>query len=102
MKPKQPGVKFQAANGDELEQRQVQHGVPRDKRDLVLVSAMAVVKAGNKVVLSHEAGGSCIENVATGKRIKLKESDGIFVFEFEFDCGSDASLGCTPVFSRRG
>ena len=60
-----------------------------------LASAMAVVNAGKKVVLSHEVGGSCTEN------IKLKESGGTFVFEVEAASGNEASHEHTPVFSRR-
>ena len=56
---------------------------------------MAVVKAVNKVVFSHEAGGSCIGNVATGKHIKLKELGGTFQFEIEADSESEASIGWT-------
>ena len=66
-----------------------------------LASAMAVVKAGNKVVLSHEVGGSYIENIATGKKIKLKESGATFVFEVEAVAGNEAGHEHTPVFSRR-
>ena len=118
MKPKQPGVKFRAANGDELEYfgRKDIGFCPLDGNGKCgkcsmefhvtnatkpLASAMAVVKAGNKVVLSHEMGGSYIENIATGKRIKLKESGGTFVFEVEADAGNEASHEHTPVFSRR-
>ena len=49
----------------------------------MLASTMAVVSAGTEVVLSHDVGGT-------------------FVLEVEADCGSDASLRWTPVFSRHG
>ena len=52
-------------------------------------------------MLSHEVGGSYIENVATGKRIKLKESGGTFVFEVEAAAENEASHENSPVFSRR-
>ena len=66
-----------------------------------LASAMAVVKAGNKVVLSHDVGGSSVENIATGKRIKLKEPGGTFVFEVEAAAGKEASHEHTRVVSWR-
>ena len=48
----------------------------------MLASAMAVVSAGTKVVLSHDVGGT-------------------FVLEVEAGCGSDACRGWTP-FSAAG
>ncbi len=42
-------------------------------------SAMAVVKADNRVILDQ--GGSCVENKLT--RIKLLEVGGAFLFEIE-------------------
>ena len=53
------------------------------------------------MVLSHEVGGSYIENIATGKKIKFKESGGTFVFEVEAVAGNEAGHEHTPVFSRR-
>jgi hypothetical protein len=103
MKPRQKGVKFKAANGTEL----MYHG----RKDIKfkpcggrascnmefhvadstkpLASAMAVVKAGNKVVLDEK--GSYILNKHTGERIDLKEVGGTFIFEVE-----------PEVFSRQG
>ncbi len=48
-----------------------------------LASAMAVVKAGNKVVLDPE--GSYVENKLTKERDKLIEVGGTFVFDIEPD-----------------
>jgi hypothetical protein len=48
-------------------------------------------------------GGSYIENVTSGKRIRLKESGGTFVFEVEAECGVEATREWIPtVFNRRG
>lgn len=120
MKPKLPGVKFRAANGEELEYfgRKDIGFCPVDGKEKgnkcsmefhvtnatkPLASAMAVVKAGNRVVLSQEVGGSYIENVTSGKRIRLKESGGTFVFEVEAECGVEAKREWSPtVFNRRG
>ena len=44
-----------------------------------LASAMAVVKAGNRVVL--EDAGGYIENRASGRRIELHEKGGTYVFD---------------------
>ena len=100
MEPKQPGIKFRAANGEELKYfgrksigfRPV--GAESGKNECnmkfhvtnttkPLASAMAVVNAGNRVVLTKEPGGSYIENIATKRRIKLKEVGGTFVFDVE-------------------
>ena len=52
-------------------------------------------------MLSHKVDGSYIENVATDKRIQLKESGGILVFEVEAGPGAKrASDG--PRFSIGG
>ena len=56
-----------------------------------LASALAVVNAGNRVVLTKEPGGSFIENIATKKKIKLKEVGGTFVFDVESERRSDYS-----------
>ncbi len=73
----------------------MQHGIPRDYSTKPLASAMAVVKAGNKVVLDPK--GSYIENKLTQERIKLIEVGGTFVFDFETDhCLRAAG------FARRG
>ena len=106
MNPKTKGVRFSAANGSELKydgNKNVQFA-PKDKvgkggnresggvREMKfhvadatkpLASAMAVVKAGNKVVLDPE--GSYIENKLTKERIKLIEVGGTFVFDIEPD-----------------
>ena len=78
-----------------------------------LASAMAVVKAGNKVVLSLEDEGSYIENVKTKEKIMLKEAGGTFVFDVECEDGekqgedvemmnASRTWKSTSVFSGRG
>jgi hypothetical protein len=97
LKPRQKGVRFRAANGEELKyfgkkdfKFRPLHGKNSCNMEFhvtnatkPLASAMAVVKAGNRVVLSQETGGSYIENVKTKERIGLKGSGGTFVFEVE-------------------
>lgn len=108
MRPKDKGVRFKAANGTELKY----HGTkyikfqPKDgggecemkfhvtDTTKPLASAAAIVKMGNKVVMECGAGKSYIENIATRKRIMLRESGGTFVFDAE--CLVDS------VFSGRG
>jgi hypothetical protein len=51
---------------------------------------------GNRVVLESGFGNSFIENVATGKRILLKEKGGTYVFDT--DCAVNS---ISPVFSRQ-
>jgi hypothetical protein len=60
-----------------------------------LASAMAVVKAGNRVVLDES--GSYIENKITKEKIQLKECGGTFIFEVEPE-GRKSHSG----FARRG
>ena len=100
MKPKQPGIKFRAANGEELKyfgrkrigfrpagEKSGKNGCNMEfhvtNTTKPLASAMAVVNAGNRVVLTKEPGGSFIENIATRRKIKLKEVGGTFVFDVE-------------------
>ena len=100
MEPKQPGIKFRAANGEELKYfgrksigfRPVGAELGKNECNMKfhvtnttkpLASAMAVVNAGNRVVLTKEPGGSHIENIVTKRRIKLKEVGGTFVFDVE-------------------
>ena len=59
-----------------------------------LASAMAVVKAGNRVILDQ--GGSYIENKLTKEGIKLIEVGGTFVFDIE------PSRPCEPRVLRGG
>ena len=108
MKPKQPGIRFRAANGEELKYfgrkrigfRPVGERLGKSECSMEfhvtnttkpLASALAVVNAGNRVVLTKEPGGSFIENIATKKRIKLKEVGGTFVFDVESEKRSESS-----------
>ena len=61
-----------------------------------LASAMAVVKAGNRVIL--DKGGSYIENKITKERIELIEVGGTFVFDIEPAQG----FARDADFARRG
>ena len=107
MKPKQPGIRFRAANGEELKyfgrkrigfrpvgeksgnnECNVEFHVTNATKPLA--SALAVVNANNRVVLTKEPGGSFIENIAT-KKIKLKEVGGTFVFDVESERRSGSS-----------
>ena len=58
-------------------------------------SAAAIAKMGNRVALDDGPGKSYIENVATGKKIHLRESGGTYVLDA--DCLTDAA-----IFSRWG
>ena len=111
MKPKQKGVRFRAASGDDLHyhgRKDIKFGpigcrTPCSMEFHVtnstkpLASAMAVVKAGNRVVLDQ--GGSYIENKLTKEKIGLKECGGTFMFEVEPE---GRKSGCTWGFARRG
>ena len=44
-----------------------------------------------RVAPTKEPGGCFIENIATKKKIKLKEVGGTFVFDVESERGSDYS-----------
>lgn len=98
MKPRQKGVRFRAANGAELEyhgRKDVGFQTPGGgggrcnmefhvtNTTKPLASALAVVKAGNRVVLSQQ--GSYIENEKTRQRIRLQERGGTYVFEVTAD-----------------
>ena len=96
MMPKEKGVRFVTASGQDLAYhgkknvrfRPAESGGRGSTCNMEfhvtnstkpLASAAAVVKAGNRVVLDPE--GSYIENRKTGERIRLKESKGTYVFE---------------------
>ena len=107
MQAKGKGVSFKAANGAELKYygtKNIKFQVEGDSgmcelefhvtdTTKPLASAVAIAKMGNKVVLEYGMGKPYIENVATGRRIMVKESDGTFVFDVECFLG--------PVFSGR-
>jgi hypothetical protein len=110
LKPKMKGMRFRAANGSELKYYGTKSirftadggGGECDMNFHVtdttkpLASAMAVTRMGNRVVLESGVGNSYIENIATGKRILLKERGGTYVFDT--DCAVNA---ISPVFSRQ-
>ena len=107
MKEKDKGVRFKAANGTELKyygtkniKFQSEGGICDMKFHVTdttkpLASAAAIAKMGNRVVLEDGLGKSYIENVATGKKIHLRESGGTYVLDA--DCLADAA-----IFSRLG
>lgn len=116
--PKARGTKFKTANGAELRYYGTKRvtfaptdGVSRDGSKMAnrcemgfhvtdttkpLAAAMAVVKMGNRIVLESGAGRSYIENVATGDRVRLRESGGKYVFDVE------VAKPHEEVFSGRG
>ena len=106
MKEKDKGVRFKAANGTEFKYYGTKNikfqseGSICDVKFHVtdttkpLASAAAIAKMGNRVGLEDGLGKSYIENVATGKKIHLRESDGTYVLDA--DCLADAA-----IFSRR-
>ena len=117
MKPKQKGVRFKAASGAELEYlgrteitfhttatkngKTVKGGMCNMEFHVTdstkpLASALAVVKAGNGIVLSKE--GSFIKNKKTKEKIMLKMKGGTFVFDVECETPKNVNA----VFSRRG
>ena len=60
----------------------------------LLASATAIAKMGNRVVLEDGPGKAYIENLATGKKIYLRENGGTYVL--------DAECFTESVFSGRG
>jgi hypothetical protein len=55
-----------------------------------LVSAVKVVEAGNKIVMSAE--GSYVENVVTGERMKIRPENGTFVFDVTYQNGEEGTM----------
>ena len=53
-----------------------------------MVAATAIVKMGNRIVFEGGAWKSYIENLATGRRMPLRESGGTYTFEAECVDGS--------------
>ena len=108
MLAKDKGVKFKAANGTELKyygtknikfQASGVEGICDMKFHVTdttkpLASAAAIVKMGNKVILEDGHGKAYIENIATGRRLLLRESGGTYVL--------DADCFVNSVFSGRG
>ena len=60
-----------------------------------LASAAVIAKMGNRVVLEVGPGKPYIENVATGKKIHLRQSGGTYVLDADYP--TDAA-----IFSRMG
>ncbi len=95
MKPKLKGARFLAAGGEDLHYRgrkdirfkpvggeapcSMEYHVTNSAKPMA--SAMAVVKADNRVILDQ--GGSYVEDKLTKERIKLSDVGGAFVFEIE-------------------
>ena len=55
-----------------------------------LASAAKVVEAGNRIIM--EKGGSFIENVATGERMKVRVERGTYVFDVKYNNGEHGSI----------
>ena len=55
-----------------------------------LASAAKVVDAGNRIVM--EKGGSFIENVATGEKMKLRVDRGTYVFDVKYQNGEHGTI----------
>lgn len=51
--------------------------------DKPLAPAAAIVEMGNRVVLEDGPSNPYIENVATGQRVMLRESGGMYAFDVE-------------------
>ena len=107
MQAKDKGVRFRAANGTELKYYGTKSinfrtdgggacGMKFHVTDATkpLASAAAIARMGNRVVIQSGPGKSYVENVATGRRIALRETGGTFVFDAECLAG--------PGFGRRG
>lgn len=113
IKPRALGVRFVAANGQDLAYHgrkdirfraaesggkgtvcQMQFHVTNSTKPLA--SAAAVVKAGNRIVF--DPAGSFIENTRSKERIRLRESNGTYVFDVVPEIDGKAASG----FSRRG
>ena len=55
-----------------------------------LASAVKVVEAGNKIVMSKS--GAYIEHEGTGARMPLRVERGTFVFDVEYEGGKDGTI----------
>jgi hypothetical protein len=103
MGPKVKGVRFRAANGQELkyygtksikfypeghDQGLCDMGFHVTDTTKPLAAATAIVRMGNRIVFEGGAGKSYIENLATVRRVPLKESGGTYMFEAECVDGS--------------
>ena len=72
-------------------------------------SAVAVVEAGNDIVLSKRKGGSYIENTKSGEKVYLRKKGGTYVFDAEWEEEVDEEAmnveeeeDVAAVFSRQG
>ena len=76
--------------------------------DVPLASAVRVAKAGNGIWL--EAHGGFLENLATKERMEVREENGVYVMDVQFDDGTvdvitlDSGAGCNvwPKGRRAG
>ena len=57
-----------------------------------LASAAKVVSMGNRVVLDPDPTKSCIENVKTGEKMRLREQKGVYVFDVKYRCGEEGTI----------
>ena len=57
-----------------------------------LASAAKVVAMGNRVVLDPDPTKSCIENVKTGEKMRLREHKGGYVFDVKYQGGEAGTI----------
>ena len=57
-----------------------------------LASAAKVVAMGNRVVLDPDPMKSCVENVRTGEKMRLREHKGVYVFDVKYQDGEEGTI----------
>ena len=57
-----------------------------------LASAAKVVAMGNRVVLDPDPAKSCVENVRTGEKMRLREQKGVYVFDVKYQDGEEGTI----------
>ena len=56
------------------------------------VSAAEVVAKGNRVVLDPDPEKSCIENIRTGEKMRLRTQKGVFVMDVKYPNGEEGAI----------
>ena len=75
-------------NGKTMRKASMKFHVAKVQRPLA--SAAKVVEAGNRIVM--EKGGSFIETVATGEKMKLRVERGTYVFDVKYNNGEEGTI----------
>ena len=57
-----------------------------------MASAAKVVATGDRVILDPDPMKSCIENVKTGEKMRLREQKGVYVFGVKYQCGEEGTI----------